>query len=62
MTYDQASTAAIAAKATINGQVTELHFRMVFWTADGNVGIPGQHAGAWSLAVWAPNTYFEEPA
>lgn len=58
MTYDQASTAAIQARATVNGQETELGFRMVFWTMDGNVGIPGQDVGAWSLAVWAPHTYF----
>lgn len=60
MTYDQASTAAIQAKATVNDQEAELRFRMVLWTIDGNVGIPGRDEGAWSLAVWAPHTYFQE--
>jgi ASC-1-like (ASCH) protein len=59
MTYDQASTATIKAKAMVHGQVTELRFRMVFWTVDGNVGIPDLDEGSWSLAVWAPNTYLQ---
>jgi len=58
MTYDQASTAEIRGKATVNDQVVELHFRMVFWTVDGKIGIPGHEEGKWSLAVWAPDTYF----
>lgn len=62
LTYDQASTAAIKATAMVDGQVTDLRFRLVFWTAVRNVGIPGDDGGAWSLAVWAPNTYFEEAA
>jgi len=60
--YDQASTAAIRAKATVDDQSTELQFRMVFWTEDASVGIPGQDEGAWSLAVWAPHTYFQQLA
>ncbi len=58
MTYDQASTAEIRAQAKVNDRSTELRFRLVFWTLDGNVAIPGQDDGTWSLAVWAPNTYF----
>lgn len=57
MTYDQASTAEIRALATINEQTTQLRFRFVFRTLDGNIAIPGQDEGLWSLAVWAPSTY-----
>lgn len=60
VTYDRASAAAIRARATVKDQETELRFRMVFWTIQGNVGIPGHDTGAWSLAVWAPHTYFQE--
>lgn len=62
VTYDQASTAAIRAKATVDDQGNELQFRMVFWTVDANVGIPGQDEGTWSLAVWAPHSYFQRDA
>ena len=62
LTYDQASTAQIEAQVTVNGGSTEMRFRMVFWTHDGNVGVPGQDEGKWSLAVWAPHTYFQGTA
>lgn len=59
ITYDQPSTSEIKAQATVNNQMTELHFRMVFWTVDSNVAIPGREEGTWSLAVWAPDTYLK---
>jgi len=62
VTYDQAGAAAIQANAMVDGRMTGLQFRMVFWTGDANVGIPGQDEGAWSLAVWAPHTYFQQLA
>ncbi|MBI4936110.1 MAG: hypothetical protein HY828_19720 [Actinobacteria bacterium] len=61
VTYDQASTAAIQARATVAGGEFPMRFRMVFWTVDGNVGIPGEDDGSWTLAVWAPHTYFQDP-
>ena len=60
ITYDRPSATEITAKATINAQVTEMRFRMAFWAVDGRVGIPGQEEGVWSLAVWAPDTYFTD--
>lgn len=62
LTYERASTIAIQARATVAGAETPLRFRMVFWTVDGNFGIPGQDDGAWTLAVWAPHTYFDDAA
>ncbi len=62
LTYDQASTAEIRARVTANGESTEMRFRLVFWTHDGKVGIPRHDEGSWSLAVWAPHTYFQPPA
>lgn len=62
VTYDQASTAAIQARTTVAGSETPLRFQMVFWTGDGNVGIPGENDGSWTVAVWAPHTYFQEAA
>ena len=59
MTYEQSSTAAIKAKATVNGQMTESRFRMVFWTLDGNVDSPGLDERVCRLGVWAPNTYLQ---
>lgn len=61
MTYDQASTAKVSAHATVDGQAAEMRFRLIFCAIDGNVAIPGRDDGAWSLAVWAPHTYFDEP-
>lgn len=60
VTYDHASSAEIRGKATVTGREKPLRFRMAFWTADGHVGIPGRDNGAWTVAVWAPHTYFEE--
>lgn len=62
MTYDQPSTAEIKALASVNGETTELRFRMVLWTSDGNVAIPGEEGATWRLAVWAPRTYFQKSA
>lgn len=59
LTYDQASTAEIKAQARVNGELMAVRFRMVFWTLDGNVGNPHQDEGNWSLAVWAPRTFFQ---
>ena len=59
VTYDQASSVEIRAIATLNDDMTELRFRMVLWTADGNVGMPGDDGASWRLAVWAPNTFTE---
>jgi len=61
VTHDQASTASIKAAAVVNGDEAMMHFRMVFWDLNDNVGIPGQDEGRWTLAVWAPHTYFEDP-
>lgn len=58
MTCDRASTAEISVKANIGGHEADMQLRMVYWTIDGNVGIPGQERGTWSLAVWAPHTYY----
>lgn len=60
VTYDQASAATVLARATVRDQETVLRFRMVFWDVQANVAIPGRDAGAWSLAVWAPRTYFQQ--
>lgn len=62
LTYDQASNAEIKGQARLNGQLADIRFRMVFWTRDGNVGIPRHDEGNWSLAVWAPHTYFQSSA
>jgi hypothetical protein len=62
ITYDQASSVEIMAQATVNNQVTEMRFRIVFWSVDGNVAIPDREEGDWSLAVWAPNTYLKVAA
>jgi hypothetical protein len=59
MTYDQASTAKVSVQATVDGQAVEMRFRLIFCASDGNVAIPERDDGAWSLAVWAPHTYFE---
>lgn len=59
MTYDQASTAKVSVHVTVDGEAAEMRFRLVFCAIDGNVAIPGPDDGAWSLAVWAPHTYFE---
>lgn len=61
LTYDQASTAEIVAIAAVNGEATPMRFRLVFWTHDGQVGIPREESGSWKLAVWAPSTYFQQP-
>lgn len=58
VTYDQASTASIIAEVMVNGDEAMMHFRMVFWDLNDNVGIPGRDEGRWTLAVWAPHTYF----
>jgi len=42
--------------------LADLRFRLVFWTHDGEVGIPGQDEGSWSLAVWAPRTFLQSSA
>lgn len=59
ITYDQPSSAEIIAYATVNDQMKELRFRVVFWTVDGIGAIPGREEGTWSLAVWAPDTYLK---
>lgn len=59
MTYHQASTAKVSVQATVAGQAAEMRLRLTFCATDGNVAIPGRDDGAWSLAVWAPHTYFE---
>ncbi|MBK7127030.1 MAG: hypothetical protein IPH65_14120 [Dehalococcoidia bacterium] len=62
VTYDQAITVEITVQAHLNGQLADLRFRLVFWTHDGEVGIPGQDEGSWSLAVWAPRTFLQSSA
>jgi ASC-1-like (ASCH) protein len=59
LTYDQASTAEIKAQARVNDELMDVRFRMVFWSLDGNVGIPHRDEGNWSLAVWAPRTFLQ---
>lgn len=60
VTYDQASSAAIHAQSTVAGNKRRMQFRMIFWNSEGNVGIPGVDEGTWTVAVWAPRTYFED--
>lgn len=62
VTYDQASSAAIGIVGSINGVRRELRFRVVRWTSDGKVAIPGEDDATWQLAVWAPETYLQDSA
>lgn len=62
VTYDQASTTEIRANVTVNDKTTEVRFRMVLRTADGNVATPTDDGATWYLAVWAPSTFFAETA
>jgi ASC-1-like (ASCH) protein len=59
-THDQASAAEIQVAATVDDRTLEIRFRMVLWTAAGNVAMPGDDGASWRLAVWAPNTFFRE--
>lgn len=61
MTYDRASTAAVAGSAVVNGEPRRLEIRWVWYDANGDVDILGSPDGSWRLAVWAPHTFFAPP-
>jgi len=59
VTFDQASSAEIRSLVTVSDTTSEIRFRLVLWTSDGNVGMPGDDDATWRLAVWAPHTFFK---
>jgi hypothetical protein len=58
VTFAQANTADLRANATVNGDSSEMRFRLVLRTEDGNVAMPTDLGARWTLAVWAPHTFF----
>ena len=62
VTLDQASTADVRGTASINGETTEMHFRMIRWNTDDKLAMPSDDEASWRLAIWAPHTFFEDGA
>ena len=60
VTRDRPSTAQIRGTATVNGKSTNLEFPMTFELTNGDLAVSGDANAAWRVAVWAPNTYFED--
>jgi hypothetical protein len=57
--FDQVSSAVVRTTVTVEGEARAAVFRMIYWLDDERVGVPEEQDGHWSLAVWAPATYFD---
>ena len=60
VTRDRPSTAKIQCNATVNGEPGNMQIPMTLELTNGDVAMPSDADAAWRVAVWAPNTYFED--
>ena len=59
VTRDGACSAEIGVSETGSGEPRDFRFRMIEWTADNNLALPGDDGTRWRLAIWAPRTFFQ---
>jgi len=58
LTLDGPCSVEVRVTETGSGESRDFRFRMIEWTADGDLALPGDEETAWRIAVWPPHTFF----
>lgn len=59
LTLDGPCSVEVRVAETGAGESRDFRFRMIEWTADGDLALPNDEATVWRLAIWAPRTFFQ---
>lgn len=59
LTLDGPCSVEVLVSETGSGEPRDFRFRMIEWTADGDLALPDDEETVWRLAIWAPRTFFQ---
>ena len=59
LTLDGPCTVEVRVSETGSHEPRDFRFRMIEWTADGDLALPDDEETTWRLAIWPPHTFFQ---